>query len=308
MSDPHAIAMEGSLPATASPLVSVVIASYNMARYMALAVESALNQTYRNVEVLVIDDGSTDDTPAVIARFSVDDRVRYISQRNRGQAAAKNRGIRAARGDYIAFLDADDYWAPERLALQVPLLMQSNKTGVVYSRLRYIDEAGNESSISDNELFRGKVSGALFVRNFIAFGTSLVRRECFERMGGFDESLRMGIDYDLWLRISTEYDFDYIDRPLLYYRRWSGQMSNDTMARYLNGIQIMTRFLEKYPGLIDKQTQDEGWAHVYVGFGYCVWEAERSRGSGMRMFARALRYKPTYFPAWRALIAAALRL
>src|SRR5258705_11081136 len=103
------------------PLVSVVIATYNMARYLPLAVRAALDQKYKNIEVLVVNDGSTDDTQCVMAPFLDDSRVRYYTQKNKGQAAAKNRGIHESRGDYIAFLDADDMWALDKLEVQLPL-------------------------------------------------------------------------------------------------------------------------------------------------------------------------------------------
>jgi glycosyltransferase involved in cell wall biosynthesis len=159
------------------PVVSVVIATYNMARYLPLAVKSALGQTYKSIEVLVVDDGSTDDTAGAIAPFLADHRVRYCIQENKGQAAAKNHGVQKSRGEYIAFLDADDMWAPEKLELQIPVLSRSKNLGVVYSRFAYIDENGEERGLVDGELFRGRISGPLLIRNFIGFGTSVVKRE-----------------------------------------------------------------------------------------------------------------------------------
>lgn len=294
--------------ADATPLVSVVIASYNMAHFLPQAVGSVLRQTYPNVELIVVDDGSTDPTRSAMAPFLAQPNVRYVRQSNAGQAAAKNRGVREARGEYIAFLDADDFWADDKLAAQVPLLQRSPAVGVVYARIRYIDEQGKPDGECEDELFRGHVSGALFVSNFVGFGTALVKRECFERLGGFDESLRMGIDYDLWLRFSTRYQFDYIDRPLLHYRRWPGQMSKDTSGRYRNGMLIMERFLRDHPGHVAPGRQREGWAHTYVGLGFCAWEVERNPMAGISLFARALRCKFNYLPAWRALAFAALQM
>ena len=135
-----------------------------------------------------------------------------------------------SKGEYIAFLDADDMWVLDKLDLQVPLFLRSETVGVVYSRVSYIDETGKELAVADNELFRGRVTGPLLIRNFIGFGTSVVKKQCFDRLGGFKENLRMGIDYDLWLRFSTQYEFDYIDGPLLYYRVWAGQMSNNSKS------------------------------------------------------------------------------
>ena len=290
------------------PLVSVVIATYNMARYLPLAVKSALDQTYKNIEVLVVDDGSTDDTDHAIEPLLEDPRLRYCRQENKGQAAAKNRGIRESRGAYIAFLDADDVWALDKLDLQLPLFSRSEAVGVVHARVVYIDKTGRELSVADNRLFRGRVSGPLLIRNFIGFGTSIVKRECFDRLGVFKENVRMGVDYDLWLRLSTQYEFDYIDRPLLYYRVWSGQMSNNGKSRYENGIEIMKNFLHDFPGVVDRRTENEAWAHTYVGFGQCVQEVDQRFDSAFKLYLRALRYRPSYLPAWKAIITAIFRL
>lgn len=292
-----------------TPLVSVVIATYNMGNYLPLAIRSALDQTYANVEVLVIDDGSTDETSAAVKSFLADPRLIYIRhQPNVGQALAKNHGVREARGEFVAFLDADDYWHASKLERQLALFDRRPSLGVVFSRVMYIDEQGKESRTSDNALFRGRVSGPLLITNFIAFGTTVVRKECFECLGSFDESFRMGIDYDLWLRFSTLYEFDYIDQPLLYYRVWSGQMSNDCRNRYINGIRIMENFLNRFPGAVDARTVSEAWAHTYVGFGDCTGTMERSIRPALSLYGCALRHKPTYLPAWKSIIKTALRI
>jgi glycosyltransferase involved in cell wall biosynthesis len=285
-------------------LVSVVIATYNMAGFLPLAIRSALAQTYPDIEVLIIDDGSTDGTAQVVAPFLADARVRYRRQENGGQAVAKNRGIRESTGQYVAFLDADDLWAPDKLEAQIPLFAASRAVGVVYSAFVYIDEKGNPLPHVPHNLHRGRVSGPLLTSNFVGFGTSVVRRECFERLGSFKENLGMGIDYDLWLRFSTQYEFDYVDRPLLYYREWPGQMSRNWNTRYLNGIEIMKDFLRDFPDAVDKHTADEAWAHTYAGFGYSM-RASRRR-EALRLYLRALRFKPGYLPAWKGIAATLL--
>lgn len=292
-----------------NPLVSVVIATHNMACYLPLAVRSVLEQTYKTLEVLVIDDGSTDDTASVMQPFLDDHRVRYLVQENQGQAGAKNHGVREAKGEFVAFLDADDMWDREKLELQIPLFARSESIGVVYSRYLQIDETGKKLGLSTNKHFRGRVSGPLLIFNFIGFGSAVVKRECFERLGGFREALRMGIDYDLWLRFSTQYEFDYVDRPLLRYRIWGGQMSKNCTGRYLNGIGIMKTFLSDFPSVVDKSTENEAWAHTYVGFGDCKRTVGPSSiGGALGLYVRALRSKPGYLPAWRAIVKLLLRV
>ena len=287
------------------PLVSVVIAAYNMAAYLPLAIQSVLDQTYRSLEVIIIDDGSADGTREAIRPYLSDPRVRYLFQENKGQAAAKNYGVRESLGEYVAFLDGDDMWAPGKLEAQIPIFANSEAVGVVYSRVLYIDATGKEIGVADNQLFRGRVSGPLLIRNFIGFGTCVVKKECFDRLGGFKEHVRMGVDYDLWLRLSTQYEFEYVDRPLLKYRLWAGQMSKNYKARYLNGIEIMKNFLREFPGAVDRAIVNEAWAHTYVGFGQCIQGVD-GRGQALNLYLRALRYKPSYLPAWKAIVSAIL--
>ena len=283
----------------------MVIATYNMAEYLPLAIRSALAQTYEPIEVIVIDDGSTDGTSEAVRPFLSDARFSYQKHKNGGQAVAKNRGIRGSKGQYVAFLDADDVWVPEKLELQMPLFSQSEAVGVVYSALTYIDEAGRELGRPVHKLYRGRVSGPMLVFNFIGFPTSVVRRECFERLGRFDENLRMGIDYDLWLRFSTQYEFDYVEQPLVRYRQWPGQMSINWNSRYLTGIAIMKRFLHEFPDVVNKRTVNYAWAHTYAGFGSCARGAGR-RIEALRLYLRALRFNPGYVPAWKGIAATLL--
>jgi glycosyltransferase involved in cell wall biosynthesis len=252
--------------------------------------------------VVVIDDGSTDDTRNVVAQFLAEPRVRYYVQNNKGASSAKNLGVLKSKGRYVAFLDADDMWVADKLESQMPLFSLSGAVGVVYSRLSYIDESGGQLRVADNELFHGRVSAPLLIRNFIGFGTTIVKRECFDRLGGFKDNLRLGGDYDLWLRFSTQYEFNYIDRPLLYYRLWAGQISNNTKARYLTGIETMKSFLRDFPEVVDKHTINEAWAHTYVGLGECVRDSDQSFEAAFRLYMRALCYKPGYLPAWKAMI------
>lgn len=291
------------------PLVSIVIATYNMAQFLPFAVRSVLAQTYDNIEVIIVDDGSTDHTSEVAQPFLADARVQYHCQVNQGQAAAKNRGIKESHGDFIAFLDADDMWFPEKLELQIPLFLRSETLGVVYARLQCIDELGKElPDLSDAHymLYRGRVTDRLLLANFIRFGTSVVRRECFERFGGFKEDLRMGIDYDLWLRFSTQYEFDYVDRPLLLYRIWQGQMSVNCKGRYENGLEIMRQFKRDFPGVVDQKSENLAWAATYLGLGECLLTTEKHVLPAIACYLRALSYKPSHWPAWRLIVEAIL--
>jgi len=285
-----------------NPLVSVVVATYNMGHYLPEAVRSILDQSHRNVEVLVIDDGSTDDTPAVAAALAADPRVVVHRQPNGGQAKAKNRGIELARGDYIAFLDADDAWLPGKLERQLPLFRGRPEVGVVYSDYENMDEKSQRMPKPPGRLRRGQVSGALLIENFVSFPTAVVRRECIEKLGSFDLTYGMGIDYDLWLRISAHYEFDFIGDPTVRYRIWSGQMSKNYRKRYESAIRIMQAFLDRHPRVVPAATVREAWAHTYLGRGDSILWNEKDARSARADYFRALRYQPIYWPVWRAIL------
>ena len=200
------------------PRVSVIVPSYNQARFVAATVDSALAQTYPEVEILVVDDGSTDDTRAVLAAYT--DRIRYIYQENRGLAAARNTGFLASRGDYLLFLDGDDLIHPEKIARHVSVLETEPECGLVYSAWQQIGEDGTRVLGEVRPGAHGQVLTRLLLRRFFFFpSAAVVRRACFERVGLFDESLAWGEDADMWLRLARAgYAFGYLDQPLLQYR------------------------------------------------------------------------------------------
>jgi glycosyltransferase involved in cell wall biosynthesis len=284
-------------------LVSVVIASYNMGQYLPRAVHSALAQSYPQVEVLVVDDGSTDDTPAIMRQFHAEARVRALRQPNGGQARARNQGVAASRGQFVAFLDADDEWLPDKLARQMPLFRDRPGLGVVHSEFERMDADGQPLPRGTPvRMHRGRVSGPLLIENFVSFQTAVVRRECLERYGAFDESVRMGDDYELFLRLSAHYEFDFVPEATIRYRIWPGQMSKNYRRRYEYGIRTMQTFLERHPGLVEPSVVRTAWAHTYKGRGDCALWREQQWGAAFRDYLRALSFRPGYWPAWHSML------
>jgi glycosyltransferase involved in cell wall biosynthesis len=295
--------MPESTPASSTPpRVSVVIATYNMGAYLPLAIRSALEQTTPVHDIQVIDDGSTDGTHEVMRQFADHPQVRYQIQPNGGQAKAKNRGIRAAEGEFIGFLDADDLWTPNKTEIELAAFAAQPQVGIVYTDFMNIDEQGNRLPTPKREYFSGRISGRLLVDNFVNYGAALVRRECFEELGVFDETLPMAIDYDLWLRFSAKYEFLYLDEVTILYRRWSGQMSHNYEKRLECAMAIMERFLEAHPGLVDPATVREAWAHTYVSRGQVTAQFRRDRYDAFRDYLLALRYVPTYLQAYKEIV------
>lgn len=206
-------------------LVSVIISTYNYGQYVCQAVDSALAQTYKDIEVLVVDDGSTDDTREHLAQYG--GRIRYIYQEHKERSAARNTGIRNARGKYLAFLDADDIWLPQKLEFQVPILDQAPEVGLVYCWAYFINPSGQRIVYNGKDTLRGLAAGSrvfeqlLFENVITASGsTAVIRRECVDKVGMFDESLPYAEDQDLWMRITLHYQIAVVTEALVCYRRY----------------------------------------------------------------------------------------
>jgi glycosyltransferase involved in cell wall biosynthesis len=291
-------------PMVYEPLVTVVVTCYNYGRYLKGCLESVLSQTYKHIEILVIDDGSTDNTPEVIKPFTELSNLRYIHQSNAGQAHAKNVGIKNSNGDFIAFLDADDRWCPEKLEKQMPCFDNPN-VGVVYCRARYLDENNLEFEYDMTSEYlqprRGKVTEWLIFDNFVQFSSTVVKNNCFEELGTFDETLKMGIDWDLWLRISPSYHFDFVDERLFYYRMGhSGQMSKNMEERHRCSDRIMNNFLESHLGLVSPCTIRKANAVTCCGRGEYYRSIDRKKST--LYFLYALKINPAEMGAYKGLV------
>lgn len=284
------------------PLVSVVIATYNMGQYLADAARSVLDQTWKNLELIIIDDGSTDDTPTAIQPVLVDSRVRYIRQQNAGQPKAKNAGINACKGDFIAFCDGDDLWVPRKLELQMACMNADPKIGVVYSRVDYMDQHGTFTRHDLPQGHSGKITDQLIVYNFIPFGTALVRKSVLDQCGIFDENLPMGIDWDLWLRVSTRWEFKFLPEVTYRYREWPGQMSKNFRGRYINAIRIMNKFFAAYPDAVSPKVRRRAWSDTFAGRGMAIARGEGKRLEPLWDCLRAIVLDPLYNKAWRSFI------
>jgi len=289
-----------------TPRVSTIMATYNYGQYLAGAIESALVQTYSDHELVIVDDGSTDDTPQVIASYRDNPRVRYFRTDHVGQPAAKNYGIGQAQGELIAFLDADDLWQPEKLARQLPLFDASPDVGVVYSRFEMIDSQGALLAYDQPELYRGDVLAQMFRQNFVGFSTCVVRRAVFEDVGKFNERIPMAIDYELWLRVARKWRFDYVDAPLLLYRTGHANLSQRSEERLQIALEIMDRFVASVgddPRLSQPAIR-QAYAETYCTLG--LVRRERSRQAAAAALCRAIAWQPTALKPWRELGAALL--
>jgi glycosyltransferase involved in cell wall biosynthesis len=223
------------------PKVSVILPTYNRSLFLASAIQSALNQTFQDFEIVVVDDASVDSTRDTVRRFK-DQRIKYIyHEMNKGEAASRNTGIINSVGEYIAFLDDDDEWFPEKLKLQIDLLEKGNgNVGCIYSGFLFVHRDDNKTLRQKIPTKKGIIFKDMLIKNVIDSPSSVViRRQCLEKVGLFDEDLPYFVDYDLFLRISKYYCFAYIERPLLKYYVHDTQLSSDIdiLEKGLNAIQ-----------------------------------------------------------------------
>ena len=193
--------------------VSVVIPVFNGQDFVGEAIDSVLNQTFRDFEVIAIDDGSTDETPDILRAYG--DQITWQSQGNYGQASAINRGVGLAAGEYVAYLDADDVCLPERLEVQVHYLESHPDVALVYSDRYEIDKFGKVQGVMKS---RATDNFLLLQQDYVPRSTVMQRKACLNEIGLFDEAHTGNDDWDMWVRMSEQYRLSYIDQPLIGYR------------------------------------------------------------------------------------------
>jgi len=231
--------------------VSVIIPTYNRKAFLPEAIDSVLNQTYRDIEIIVVDDGSTDGTGDLL-KERYGDTIRYYYKANGGCASARNAGIKISEGEYIAFLDSDDMFLPEKLEDQAAVLDSHRNVGLVYSDSYAL--AGKEMKLSHsirpdkNRL----IALPLFMTTFLANGSFLVRRECIEKAGYYSERLRYNEDTDFLLRIALDCNVYFSNKPTFAYRLHEGRKSGNSI-KLLEALYDSTKtFLERYPAFRER--------------------------------------------------------
>ncbi|MCS6288427.1 MAG: glycosyltransferase [Nitrospira sp.] len=210
------------------PRVSVVIPTYNCAKFLGRTIDSALKQTYRDFEIIVVDDGSTDGTQALVAAYK--ESVRYVYQSNQGASAARNAALSRASGEFIAYLDADDLWLPDKLARQVEFLDAHSTCGFVHTEVSVIDEQDTVLHACFNQdtkrpIPQGQCVRDLLLRSHIQTLTVLERRTAFDDAGKFDLRLPVAQDYLHWISVGLQgYGVGYLPEPLGQYRWRAGSL------------------------------------------------------------------------------------
>jgi glycosyltransferase involved in cell wall biosynthesis len=266
-----------------APTVSIVMAARNYGQYIAMAIDSVRAQTIDNWELVIINDGSTDDTDVVVSPYLNDCRVKYHASDRLGQSRAKNLGVRLSRGELIAFLDADDAWRPTKLEQQ--LRAMCGRVGVVHTAREIIGEVlPSRQSPFYQGVERRTSFDSIYTSNPICFSSTLVRREAFDYVGGFDPDLDLSIDYDLWLRVAQHYDFVMIDEPLTLYRTGHANLSKRLADRIMTAFSIMHR----HDDAASPAARAHAFAETCRSMAWAVRGAEPVRA--MTWYARALRW------------------
>jgi len=227
------------------PFVTYFIPSFNHAQYVEEAVNSVLNQEYENLELIVVDDGSSDNSHEVLRQFESDPRVTlFLNTENHGQSAAFNQALRVAKGEYIGYLPSDDWHLPQKTKLQVEkFLAGSKRLGVVYGKgARFFEETG-ETKTMDYVLHRGDVVPQLLEGNFVYPATPMFRRDCFEKVK-LDESYKAEGE-GIYLKLALHFDFDYVDEVVSVMRDHEYNTGKDTRLMYADNVRYWDEFFSR---------------------------------------------------------------
>jgi glycosyltransferase involved in cell wall biosynthesis len=239
-------------------LISVVIPTYNRSDYLIEALNSVINQTYKNIEIIIVDDGSKDNTKEVVNNYielHKTRNIRYYYKENGGVATARNFGIHQSNGILIAFLDSDDLLKKEKLSKQVKLF-DNPKVGLVHSHYSIMKEFGE--IITNKTIKQNKLNGYMYnkmrISNLVGTSTVIVKKECINTVGLFEGEYSPAEDYDLWLRISKEYEFGYLEESLAYYREFSSDNISRNLTKMENGV---IKILDKHWNNIKLSNQEK---------------------------------------------------
>lgn len=265
------------------PAVSLVIATYNRANFLRETIDSVLGQTFQDFELIVVDDGSTDDTANLVASYG--SRVRYLHQSNRGPSAARNLGVQHALASWIAIQDSDDLSAPNHLEVLSGYVSNHPDFAMVFANGSYISgvEHNRETIIPQKKSLRLAADGVqladLFDKSIVRLQAALISKRCYDEVGGHDESLRISMDLDLTFRLFAKYPIAYLDAVVFSYRKHSGNISGDQELRLWENIRVIEKLIREFPRaehLLGKRRVHARLAYRY----YRLAKARLKQGKG----------------------------
>ncbi len=271
--------------------VSVIIPTYNRRELVQRAIQSALAQTFRPLEILVVDDGSTDGTAELVG--SLPDPVHLWQQSNQGLAAARNAGIRRSRGDLIALLDSDDQWTPDKLARSVALLDERPECDVVYNAAAALSSSGRLQPPARRRAPDGWILNTLFERNFICDSSTVFHRRVWERIGGFDETLPVCVGHQFWLRVAVGHRFGYLPEPLTICGESPESLTADRARLLRVQAEMLHRFYEEQGWQrMDRSRVCQTMNRLCLKAGQLTWR-QGDIALSARHYRGAVLYRPT---------------
>jgi glycosyltransferase involved in cell wall biosynthesis len=274
--------------------VSVVVPAYNSADYTVETVQSVLGQTYGDFELIVVDDGSTDHTREAMQDFG--DRIRYLYKENGGACSARNLGIAESQGEYVACLDCDDLWLPEKLERSVAALDAHPDWALVFTPCLLIDDKGKTIGLSNYRPDLGNAFLELLKRNYIVAPTVVMRRAHMEEVGPFDESMFIPADWDLWLRLARDRVIGFVETPLSKYRMASSYTLRNVDQFVAESTYTVKKHLDSAPELTAGE-KGEVWARIYVVHATLLRE-KPDMGAARAALKKAIRRDPFFWVSY----------
>jgi glycosyltransferase involved in cell wall biosynthesis len=289
------------------PIISVIIPVYNGQKTIRETIESVLNQTFKDFELIVINDGSQDATLEIISSVP-DCRLKVFSYPNAGQAASRNRGFSHSTGEFIAFLDADDLWTPDKLEAQLKALQNNPQAAVAYSWTNCIDESGQFLREASYSTVSGDVYAKLLLTDFLDNGSNpLIRRQALVEVGDFDESLPPAEDWDMWLRLAARYHFVAVLAPQVLYRQSANSESSNLLRLESACLRVIERtFTQAHDSLQHLKKHSLANLYKYLIFKCFDRSVKRSRALVATKFLWcAIRNEPSLLKkriTWKVLL------
>jgi glycosyltransferase involved in cell wall biosynthesis len=285
-----------------TPIISVVIATYNRASLLRETLDSVVTQSFRGFEVIVVDDGSTDGTEAVVRSYGP--ALRYIRQENRGPSAARNVGIENARANWISIQDSDDICTPDHLESLYGVVKKRTDLGMVFANGRYVGGPKEKTIIPQEKSKRLAQNGVrlldLFDVSIVRLQAALLSRQVLFAIGGLDETLRIAMDLDLAFRVFMRFPVAYLDKAVFFYRRHQGSIGGDEELRQMENLNVIDKLVQEHPEtikMLGRQQINRRKAHRFYRLAKWRWKIGE-RGRALEAMRDAVTLRP-YFPKYR---------
>lgn len=267
-----------------SPFISVIVPTYNRRELLEKTVDSVRAQTFRDFEIIVVNDGSSDDTAEWLDR---QEDLRHIDQDNCGIAGSRNNGAAIARGSWLAFVDHDDLWAPDKLSIQAEFVRQNTDLGLV--ACRHVRLGKRFSDRRNGPRIRGDLLVKVFSESFIHTSSVMIRRDVFDEIGGFPTQYRFADEFDVWLKIAARYPIGYIDDPLVFIRFYESNTSHNRIGVRTDTYDILTK--NDDPQRIPRSVYRRTMSDHDISFGRAYWGAGRPE-EALKWFRMSVKRTP----------------